>query len=383
MSSVPPEAPVEVLLRSGRTSFEFVQSLGPARNGELVLVRRRYEENFGGYSVIKRPRPEGGEEARRRLMDEARLTAYLSHPNLLSTCHHKGPDDTPHLVMEHVEGYRLETLLATSARTGHSFSTTFACYVVSELADALHHAHSLVDEHGRDLSAVHRDVTPHNVLLGSHGEVKLLDFGAAWSRLAGRVASEGPAVQGSLAYAAPEHVQQLALDGRADLFSLGIILLQLLTGRHLFPGAERFDARQRQPSLPEDPASRLCAQDLADRIREYSEKDLKAATRAVPEALRPLIHQMLAPDRGDRFPTCAAFSDIIRTYLREGGKYFGRHEVIVEVTSLRYLATRMDVGDESDEAVYTRHVPDMTPRSGPRWLIGHRAARPRGAPRRR
>jgi serine/threonine protein kinase len=381
----PSEPPLpEVLLRSGPTSYELVQRLGPARNGELVLARRRYDEGFSGFSLIKRPQPPVSEETRRRLLDEARITSQLHHPNILAALQLKGPDDMPMLVLEHVPGLRLEGLLEATARARQPFSEGFACHVVAEVAEALSHAHALKDEHGRQLGIVHRDVTPHNILLGEHGEVKLLDFGAAWSRLPGRVSSDGPALQGSLAYAAPEHALKLSLDGRADQFSLGIVLLQLLTGRHLFEGAERFDARQRWHHTAEDAFTRLCAQELTGRIREYSTEDLVAATRSVPEALRPIIHSVLAPDRTDRLPSCGHLSHLLREYLLKTGQPFGRHEVLSELVTLRYMALRVDASECPADVVHERLLLDQpVTRSAPRILWGHRAARPRGSPRHR
>jgi serine/threonine-protein kinase len=298
----------ELPLRSGHMSYEFIRRLGRAHHGELVLASRRHDGVFGGFTVIKRPVHPVSEEAQRRLMDEARLTSQLHHPNILSALQLKGPDEVPYLVMEHVTGFRLESLLEASREAAQPLSEAFACHVVAEVADALNYAHTLVDEHGRELGVVHRDVTPHNILLGGHGEVKLLDFGAAWSRLAGRVGSEGPGLQGSLAYAAPEHACHLALDGRADQFSLGIILLQLLTGRHLFEGADVFDARQRRSLPPESEATRRCALELAGRIRGYSMTDLAAATRSVPEVLRPAVLRALAPDRTETVPIRARWN---------------------------------------------------------------------------
>jgi serine/threonine protein kinase len=379
--SLKPSGP-EVLLRSGRTSYEFVRRLGLAHHGELVLACRRFDGAFSGFSVIKRPILPVADEALRRLLEESRVASQLHHPNLLAALQLKGPDELPHLVMEHVTGYRLSALLEASQRAHQPLSEAFACHVVAEVADALHHAHLLVDEHGRELGIVHRDVTPYNVLLGGHGEVKLLDFGAAWSRLSGRVSSEGPALQGSLAYAAPEHAHRLALDARADQFSLGIILLQLLTGRHLFEGAERFDARLRRARPPESEATRLCAQELAQRIRAYSKEDLEAATRPVSEALRPHLLRALAPERTERFPSCRHLSRALREHLRDSGQYFSRHEVLAEVVSVRYLDLRVEAGEAPDDAARERYLPDPGPRLAPRLLAGLRAARLRGARRR-
>lgn len=377
-------SPMTEVLRSGRTSYEFVRWLGLAHHGELVLASRRHDGAFSGFTVIKRPVSPVCEEARRRLMDEARLTSQLHHPNILGGLQLKGPDDLPHLVMEHVVGYRLESLVEASRHALQPFSEAFACHVVAEVADALNYAHTLVDDHGRELGIVHRDVAPHNILISEHGAVKLLDFGAAWSRLSERMGTEGPVLQGSLAYAAPEHAHHLALDGRADQFSLGIVLLLLLTGRHLFEGADRFDARQRRARPPETDATRRCTLELAERIRDYSLKDLEAATRALPEALRPIVLRALSPERTERFPSCAHLSRALREHLHDTGQYFGRHEVLAEVVTLRYIALRVEAGELPDEALSERHVPPLGPRTAPQSLSSHRAARPRGGvPRRR
>ncbi|MFP2933055.1 serine/threonine-protein kinase, partial [Pyxidicoccus sp. 3LG] len=272
----PPPPPV--LLRSGRTSYEYVRSLGTAHHGELVLARRRYEWGFGGYAVLKRPLTAVAEDAL-RLLEEGRLAAQLHHPNIVSVHHLKGPDEAPVLVFEHTPGHHLDALLEASTRAQLPISEGFALYVTAEIADALHHAHNLTDEHGRALEVVHRDVAPHNILVTEHGTVKLLDFGAAWSRLTGRVGTHGGELPGSLAYAAPEHVAQLGLDGRADLFSLGVVLLQLLTGRHLFEGADRFEAERRRRERPPrpglQPARAALAAAIHEAISHAAEQELK------------------------------------------------------------------------------------------------------------
>ncbi|WP_164012706.1 serine/threonine-protein kinase [Pyxidicoccus trucidator] len=376
MSSLPSDVPPlpQVLLRSGRTSYEFVRVLGTAHHGELVLTRRRHDSGFGGYAVLKRPR-RAVAEAARRLLEEGRLSAQLHHPNLVSVHHLKGPDDAPVLVFEHTPGHRLDTLMEASARAQLPFSEGFALYLTAEVADALHHAHNLTDEYGRALHVVHRDVGPHNILVTEHGAVKLMDFGAAWSRLAGRVGTDGDELQGSLAYAAPEHVAQLQLDGRADLFSLGIVLLQLLTGRHLFEGADRFDAerRSRHERRPEqDSTTREHALDAAMReaishaasleltrcILACSRADVEEATRAVPAALAPLVQKALAPDRVERFNTAAELARALREHLRRTGQVFGRAEALAELAGLRYAAMRVQAGESPEDAMEDRLLPE-------------------------
>ncbi|AKF84118.1 serine/threonine protein kinase [Myxococcus fulvus 124B02] len=276
--------PPEVLLRSGRASYEFVKSLGAAHHGELLLARRRYEADFCGYAVIKRPLGEDA-AAIHRLLEEGRLTALLHHPNVASVHHLKGPDDTPVLVFEHTPGHRLDSLLEASSRSHLPFSEGFALYVAAEIAEALHHAHTLTDEHGHPLRVVHRDVAPHNILVTEHGAVKLLDFGAATSVFSGDAARAAPPV--SLAYAAPEHVARQPLDGRADLFGLGLVLLQLLTGRHLFEGADRFEAERRhrhERALTQPPSD--SGEALEDAMKNAvglaAARELRRRIRAIP-----------------------------------------------------------------------------------------------------
>ncbi len=384
MSSLSPEpSSSELLVLCESTSYQLVRKLGLGRYGELMLARRHIDQRFGGYSVIKRPLPAGSEEARRRLVDEARVIAQLRHPNIPCFLQLQSGGGQPHLVLEHVPGFALAGLLVAAERARQPLSEAFACYVAAQVADALHHVHTLYDENGRELGIVHRDVTPHNILISDQGEVKLWDFGAAWSRLSGRVGTEGLALQGSLAYASPEHVGKTALDGRADQFSLGIVLLQMLTGRHLFEGAERFEARARLPRRSEHIATHLYAHELAQRILHYSAEDLKSATRAVSAALAPIVQRALAPDRVERFDSCASLAHVLREHLRATGEGFGRHDVMAELASLRYVALRVAAGETPDDAVRERLLPEPSPRSSHRVFTSRLSARLRRAPRRR
>ncbi|NTX11086.1 protein kinase [Myxococcus sp. CA051A] len=364
-----------VLLRSGRASYELVKSLGAAHHGELLLARRRYESDFGGYAVIKRPLRA---EAAHRLWEEGRLTALLHHPNVVSVHDLKGPDEAPVLVFEHTPGHRLDSLMEASGRAHLPFTEGFSLYVAAEVAEALHHAHTLTDEHGRALRVVHRDVGPHNILITEHGAVKLLDFGAASSVLSGT--PEGQEHPTSLAYAAPEHVARQALDGRADLFSLGLVLLQLLTGRHLFEGADRFEAerrRRREQALSSDTPTQehaldsamqeavsvAAARELRRRIRAYTREDLEDALRAVPVAFQPLLRGTLAPEREERFGTGAELARTLRLYARRAGQVFGRADALAEVTGLRYAALRVQAGESPEEVLEDRLLPEEDPAS--------------------
>ncbi|PTL75673.1 protein kinase [Vitiosangium sp. GDMCC 1.1324] len=341
----PPRATHPVVLDAGQASYELVRSLGQGHHGELLLTRLRYHQGEGGYTVLKRLNRVVRQEDYQRLVEEARLGGQLRHPNIVSVQLLAGSAAEPFLLLEYVEGARLGDLMRLAARSGRGFSEAFACYVTSEVAEGLHYAHTVNDEKGRHLAVVHRDVTPQGILVGRYGEVKLMDFGAAWSRLEGRISTEGDTDVGNLAYSSPERAMLELLDGRSDLFSLGLVLLQLLTGRHLLGAAPRYEAellsRQLQargdgsgrvPGLEE--MSPLRTSELMKRMRQLSLQEVEEAARPLPEGLRPILHRTLAPRKEDRYSTGAELGQALRDHLWRSGLRYGRAELVAEVSSL-------------------------------------------------
>ncbi|MFP2903180.1 serine/threonine-protein kinase, partial [Corallococcus sp. 4LFB] len=239
-----------VLFTVGGTAFEFVRKLEVRATGELLmLARRRYRGGMGGPVVIKRLRNPSGFVERRRLVEEVELTFRLNHPGIAKVYHLKAYRGVPHVVMEYVEGRSLDTVLNLVAMRRKPMSPAFGAWVVSEVAEALHHAHTLRDEWNRPLGIVHRDVSPRNLRLGVHGEVKLTNFTAAFSTLPGREITSRPLVKGDVAYASPEALRREPVDARSDQFSLGLVLLEVLTGTH--PLAQEGDvALPPPPDLP-------------------------------------------------------------------------------------------------------------------------------------
>jgi serine/threonine-protein kinase len=339
-----------VVLDAGLATYEFVRSLGQGHHGELLLTRQRYRQGLGGYTVLKRLNRVTRQEDYQRLVEEARLGSQLHHPNIASVQSLHGTEDEPFLLIEYVEGQPLGDLMRLVYRRGSALSEALACHVTAEIADGLHYVHVLTDEHGRPLQIVHRDVTPQGILIGQHGEVKLTDFGAAWSRLKGRKSSEGDSAlgRGSLAYGSPERAKGDPLDGRSDLFSLGLILLQLRTGRHLFDATARYKAElrgrqllargtlpqtSRLPGLKELRVER--AEALMRRISSLTPQQVKEATRELPEGLRSILHRVLVPRREERYSTGGELGQALREYLWASGQRYGRAELVAEVSALR------------------------------------------------
>jgi serine/threonine-protein kinase len=318
-----------------------------------MLARQRYNGRFSGHAVLKLLNSVTREQDYHRILEEGQIGGQLRHDNIVSVRHMEGTRDNPILILEYIQGHRLSELLKLSRRAGRGLTEAFACFMAAEVAEALHHAHACADEEGRPLGVVHRDVTPYNILISTRGEVKLSDFGGAWSRLRGRMTSEGDDYPGTLAYSAPERTALEHIDGRSDLFSLGLILLQLLTGQHLFGATARFEAEVRSrhvrahnelprlslvPGLEEMSPQRT--RFLMRHIRGLTVEVVESATRGLPGRLQPILRKALAPEREARYAQGAELAADLREYLWQGGSRFGREVVEGEVAALAEAAVK-------------------------------------------
>lgn len=204
--------------------------------------------------VLKRLRPElsGSPEARALFLREAKLLSLLDHPGIVRCLDMTEIDAVPYLVLEYVRGGDLRLLLRRVRRRGLRFSVAASLYMARELCCALDHAHRLCLADGRPLHLVHRDVSPNNILLSVHGEVKLSDFGIAQAQ---EPFGQGPQARGQIGYMSPEQARHEPVDARADVFSLATVIYELLTDRRLFVGqvgqsaAEVYGETVEAPSL--------------------------------------------------------------------------------------------------------------------------------------
>jgi len=178
-------------------------------------------------------------------LDEARLLSRLQHPNIVQVFDLGEADGTYFIAMEYVEGPHLGRLARHVLREGTGLPLLLSAFIVNRAADGLHHAHEAVDvETGRPLSLVHRDISPHNILISRHGDVKVADFGVAKAEGQASETKSG-VVKGKIAYMSPEQVYGEPLDRRSDVFALGIVLFELVTSRRLFKHKSELVAMQR------------------------------------------------------------------------------------------------------------------------------------------
>ena len=216
--------------------------LGPLSRGETMRIDLAVLDGAAGFQrqfAIKRLVAPGDAESLRQFTDEARLSVTLDHPNIVSTFEFGVEAGEFYLVSEHVDGPDLQHVLAACRSRRGRLAVDAVLYIARQVASALEHAHTRTDDEGDSLGIVHRGVCPTSVLLSTSGTTTLSGFGLA--RFRQRLSQTLPGVfRGDVAYASPEQIEGGPLDGRSDLFSLGTLLYEMLTGTNPFlRGTER------------------------------------------------------------------------------------------------------------------------------------------------
>jgi serine/threonine-protein kinase len=170
-------------------------------------------------------------------LDEARLAARIQHPNVVSIIDVVAERGELLLVMDYIQGESLAKLMRAENKRGTQMAPNLACKIMSEVLAGLHGAHEVKNERGVPLEVVHRDVSPQNILVGVDGVAHLIDFGVAKASERAHCTREGM-VKGKLAYMAPEQIRAGVVDRRTDLYSVGVVLWEALTGQRLFQGGD-------------------------------------------------------------------------------------------------------------------------------------------------
>ena len=250
--SLPPQSqPVRGGPKLGR--YEVLSRLGRGGMGTVYLARITGDGGFRRLFAIKvlRSHLSRSDEATQMLLKEARIASRVDHPNIVSVVDVGSHEGQPYLVMDYITGCSLADLLKASVRA----STAAAVSIILDTLAGLHAAHTLADDDGIELDVIHHDVSPHNVMVGLDGIARLSDFGVAYvRRLTGE---EEETSRGKPAFTAPERVSGGAGDRRSDLFSVGVILWNALTGASLFEGPDIETTLENVLTKPIPPASRF------------------------------------------------------------------------------------------------------------------------------
>ena len=274
--------------------YQLVKAIGAGGSARVDLARIERAYGFQRHVVIKRPLEHLRADARasESLRREARLGARLRHPNLVAVLDTGVQDGYDYIVLEYVQGASLRALMeANEPARVRDLPLEVALAIVRDVARALHQAHELTDDSGAPLGLVHRDVSPGNVLVGLDGAVKLADFGIAKET---RVVTLSGSMHGTVTYMTPEQCRGHAFDRRADIFSLGVILYELVTGTRLF-WADNDVASLHRVLAGHVPKPRRVKHTIHARLEE-------------------IILTALAHDPVRRFTTARAFADELEAY---------------------------------------------------------------------
>jgi serine/threonine protein kinase len=276
--------------------YELLHPLGAGGMAEVFKARAIGPAGFERDVVVKRILPAYGrdEDFVRMFADEARILGLIHHPNVVQAFEFGEDEGTLYLALEYVEGPSLSRILRALRAANRRIPPAIAAYIGREICRALDCVHRLEDENGARLEVVHRDVTPSNIIVTPWGGVKLLDFGVAKFASAARSTREGT-VKGKPAYLAPEQLQGKPIDGRVDLFALGIVMHEMLSLQHLFAGDSDLHT--------------------AKKIMEMKIPRLGAHRSDVPVELERIVMRALERDRRNRFGTAAEMARALDDFV--------------------------------------------------------------------
>ncbi|MCB9562654.1 MAG: protein kinase [Sandaracinus sp.] len=290
--------------------YEILGRLAMGGMAEILLARRPGAEPL----VIKKILAQYArdDDFVEMFLDEARIGAALDHPNIGRFLDFGEIDKQLFIAMEWVHGVTLGRLIRR-ARDKGGLPYPVACEIVARVADALHYAHTARDAEGNVMGLIHRDVSPHNVMIDFDGTVKLLDFGIAKAETQAHHTNAG-VVKGKFAYMAPEQCRGKALDFRIDIFALGVVLFEGLIGKSLY--------------RRETEAATMHAI-VAEPVPSLQEK-----LPGAPRELEAILRTALQKDPGARFPTAAAMRDVLQQYVSRSAEDVGQERISALVQHL-------------------------------------------------
>lgn len=281
--------------------YEIIERIGAGGMAEVFKASSTSLEGFKKLVAIKRVLPSLTQNERfvRMFLDEAKISLPLNHTNIVQTFDLGKAGNTYFIVMEYVEGTNLKSVIENLADDGKRLSVAEAAHIGLELCQGLAHAHRKTDGEGDPLNIVHRDVSPPNVLVSADGEIKITDFGLAKAKSQAEATDPG-VVKGKFGYLSPEAAQGEDVDGRTDIFAVGILLWEMLTGRRLFLGESDHDTLQL--------------------VREAEIPPLADYGRDVPPTFERILRRSLARSVDDRYQSAERLGSDLAEFLFEHGQ---------------------------------------------------------------
>ncbi len=343
MPSLPELTPIGKLGR-----YDVIGRIASGGMAEIFLARESGPHTVGRHLVLKRVLPHMTDDERmvEMFVHEAQVCMNLSHPHICPIYEFGEERGRFYLAMEWVRGVSLRELMD---RVRRPLPVALVTRVFADIAGALHHAHTCTDQSGRPLSIVHRDVNPENLMIGFDGVTKLLDFGVAAAATERKHKTEAGNLKGKFAYISPEQYQGQPLDGRSDVFSLGVSLYEALTGKSLYDRASEYET-------------------VAAIVLDPDVPSIRAENPDVPPELDVIVQMALAKNRDERYRTADEMQAALLTFMARDGQT-ARHTDIA--TMLRSLVPdlvdaepKLDRRPET-QATFTHGAPAKEPAPAP------------------
>jgi CheY-like chemotaxis protein len=334
-------------------NYFLLEKIAVGGMAELFKAQQRGVQGFQKIVAIKRilPHFSDNEDFVTMFIDEAKLAAQLTHPNIVQIFDLGKAGSSYYIAMEYVNGRDLRTLLKKVREYGQPFPEQVAAFVVMKVAAALDYAHRKRGFDDRELKLVHRDISPQNVLLSTEGAVKLVDFGIAKAASKASHTVAG-ALKGKLLYMSPEQALGQPVDNRSDLYSLGLVLFELLTGERCFQADSEFG--------------------VLEKVRLGRVSDIQYVNPRVSKEMAGIVSRALQKGVDHRYPSARFLERDLRDYLQRQGRPIAEHDVA------EYMTTLLSGSREDLEALVAARFP--APIATPALTSGaHRVGQPLGA----
>src|ERR1051326_5334339 len=299
MSGIPAGAGALLGKRLGK--YEILALLALGGTAEIYLARIGGAAGFEKYVVVKCLHDHLADDTEfvKMFLDEARLAAHLDHSNIVQTMELGEHENRYYMVMEFLAGLSLAMIVRRAAERlpGGKIPVSLIFNVAAQACAGLHYAHEKT-ANGKALNIVHRDISPQNLVISFEGVVKLVDFGIAKAEMRETRTRSGT-IKGKFAYMSPEQCVANNVDRRTDVFALGVIGHELLTGQRLFKRPSPYETYQS--------------------VMECNVKPPSLADPLIDRALDHVIMRVITKDKADRYPSAEAFGDALLGYLHHRG----------------------------------------------------------------
>ena len=284
----------------------------PLAIGGMAKVDLAEHVEDGTKVVFKRIRTDFQQKAdmQELFAEEQKLNRRLNSPHVVQMVADGTDEHGPYMIFEWIDGTDLEEVFVNHKKENKRFPLKTALLIFHNLAQGLAYLHELTDENGQNLKLVHRDLSPGNILISNTGEVKIADFGIAKSEIKDTQTVAGE-LKGKFAYMAPEQTRGATMDHRVDLFALGIVMWEALSGKVLFDANNNLDVVQR--------------------VRQRQAPSLASIREDVPEELSKLISELLEKKPDQRPSTSQEVADKVEQLLASIGLFDGHKRILAQL----------------------------------------------------